>query len=672
MREKKDTFVNGLKGIRNILFGKSEKDPLEKIGDTIDGLSDKLLDKDKINYSELIRGALTQAFADDQKDILGTFDSALLIDAENKDRLRRYLNSEEICDSITYVDTAVRLISDEINSPDDVTKESIQISDTRSGDIDSEDITFVREINKVLKIDDMHPEITYNTLKFGDQFIEVCDFTSTDAPVSQVLLTEDGMEKTLKELKELSKKVKVTFEEVIQTKNNKTIMETKSLNLSIELVTNHKGGILAEIGDDEKPSDRKKYQVLRKNKQKSDLSNIRLIVHDPAYIIKLQSRRFKMCLGYLAFPKLGDGTGALTSNSSYSGGLTMNNSPFGNALGSQMNFSGIDSLYVQLMQVVEKFINQKDVGANKKEVYQILQKVIKEVDSIKDGKIQIRYVPPEHMEHFVLNNMRFFPYGEGLLYKIFFPAKLLMLQEVAVSLKRMSDSVERRVFYVETGLPRKTRNLIDEFKRSLRKRKISLDSFGSIGTIPSMLTAYEDLIIPQIKGKRFVEFEEMSPTINPRDATEELRFFRDALVAGLGVPPSFIGLEENIRTKANLSQESNIFARRIVSYQKLFSKHLTNLFRKIYLFCKKEQMPEISIALPPPKFLQAEMQAEYIRTAKEIIDTLNELGVSKEWAKRKYLNLDWAEIEDFERKEELDKKITPPPEGGEFEAGEII
>lgn len=670
-----DPISSSLSKIKSMLMGKTEDGKAKEVDDIIDDLSDTLLKKSKVNYADLIRTHLTQSLVDKSENVVNQLDPTAFTDPDNITRLRRYVDAEEICDNITYVASAIQVLCDEIISPDEITKESIQILNPKSGSTEednSTDIDEVRKINKTLEIDDLLHPLVHNTLKYGDQFVEICSSISKEVPLTQSLLTEiykndptskgdENIEITIHEAKEL-------------TPNMPFIVEKRQKTFSIELLTDDKIG---EESTDPNRSERKKRKHDRLEKEPTNIKNTRLILHDPAYVIKLQTSRFKLCLGYLILPKYDVGTGGVGSSGSCSSGgkLTNANPLLFSSSAARTQLDGVDKLYAQLMQLVRQHIHKEkdEIKVNKKEVMALLDRVVREVDEYAESKVQIRYVPPERMQHFVADKVRFFPYGESVLFKLFFSAKLLILQETAVAMKRMTDSVDKRVFYMETGLPRQTRNLIDQLKMVLKKRKISLDTIGSIGAIPSMVTSYEDIIIPMSKGKRYVEHDSIAPTMNARDATEELKYFRDQLVAGLRVPPSFIGLEENVRVKANLSQESIIFARVVVSYQKIFSNLLKELFKKIYTFSMDEIMPDVTITLPPPKLLQAEIQAEHVNTAVQIIDQLTQLGLPKEYLKRKYLNIDWNEVDKFQAEEKLDREISkaltpeediPPEDGG--------
>ena len=65
-------------------------------------------------------------------------------------------------------------------------------------------------------------------------------------------------------------------------------------------------------------------------------------------------------------------------------------------------------------------------------------------------------------------------------------------------------------------------------------------------------------------------------------------------------------------------------------------------------------MDNVTIAFAPPKSLQFERESKYMTDLAALVETLERIGVPKEWSKKKYLtSIDWKEVEKFE----IDSKI---------------
>jgi len=644
MAKKKKTKIkrNPVKATFNAVKNKIIKTPanksIEKVDDILKKVSDSIADKDTMNQADLLKKVFSDTI---DTSMFENISSNIAFSTELITRLNRYTNSEEICDSIPYCARALKVLSNEIVSPDDITKEKLQFIQSESvSPTDTKGLINVKSINDVLNIEDSLHDLVSETLKFGDQFVEVCNYSSDDVPLTQSILNESGYPVEYPTEYEIKYKVPKV------TPTNKTVIEEETVIIK---------PVIEEAKD---------------KKDKVDLSKIRLIIHDPSYVIKLQSRRFKLCLGYLILPRssnpmdpLQPSTGMNASNQNRLRNIL-------NYSGTSRDFLGVDKLYKDVMDQVKRHIGKDDVVVNKKEVMSMITRVIKELDDDEKGILRLRYVPPERMQHISIYNRRFFPYGESIFYKTTFAAKLLIAFQVALVIKRIGDASDKRAIYVETGIPRNTRSLIEEVKEGLQKKKFSFGSVGNIGSIPNMITSYETYFIPQTKGKRYVEFDTVPPPVTIRDIHEELKFFRDELVSSLDVPPSYLNLEENLSNKNALSFENQLFARTIVSYQSMLSRHIYNLFSKIYKMVYGTNLPMgLIITFMPPKMLQIEREAEHMETIVRLINALAELGINKEYLKKKYLSIDWEKLKEFETQDSMEDKVkgkTGSEEEGSF------
>lgn len=637
-RKKKPDKSNPVQATFNAVKNKIIKTPtnksIEKVDDILKKVSDSIVDKDSMNQADLLRKVFSDTI---DTGMFENISSNITFSTELISRLNRYTNSEEICDSIPYCARALKVLSNEIVSPDDITKEKLQFIQTKSfSPADTRNLVNIKAINDVLNIEDSLHDLVSETLKFGDQFVEICNYSSEDVPLTQSILNEGYSYPTEYEIKYKAPRLSPT--------GNKVVFEEETINI--------------------KP-------IIEESKDKNetiDLTNIRLIIHDPSYVIKLQSRRFKLCLGYLILPRSSNPMDPLQPSTGMDAANQNRLRNILNYSSTSRDFLGVDRLYKDVMDQVKRHIGKDDVIVNKKEIMGMITRVIKEIEEDEKGILRIRYVPPERMQHVSIYNRRFFPYGESIFYKTTFAAKLLIAFQVALIIKRIGDSVDKRAIYVETGIPRNTRTLIEELKEGLNKKKFSLGTVGNIGSIPNMITSYETFFIPQSKGKRYVEFDTIPTPINIRDLHEELKFFRDELVSSLEVPPSYLNLEENLSNKNALSFENQLFARTIISYQSMLSRHIYNLFSKIYKMVHGENMPiGLIITFMPPKMLQIEREAEYMETITRLINALGELGINKEYLKKKYLSIDWEKLREFETEDSMDDKVKGEKGGTEGE-----
>lgn len=662
--------------IKDLLYGKGISDRTAEIDDALARISGRVFDKDPRNYADLLMKTISSTLG--KEDIEELTNYFLFEDKEIIDRFKRYINYEEIVENITFCGRALKVLSDSIISPDDVYKRNLKIeSKNELSDIDSNQMKLIENIIDVLEIEDKLWTIVYETLKNGDFFIEITDYKSKEIPISQVGLFERES-KYGKFLLEDTNSSEDTEESLIINENNTTIKvltETNNeldikinINLFKESIDDNKEEL--DANSEEKEEKEEKEDIYNIEIKNTELQYIRLLLHEPWRVIKIQSKRFRTCLGYLVLPEIEindlgveiSGFSGQTRNVFRRVGRFLGNRNTGNEI-----ISGVDNVYKDMIEKIKKYLKNNDIYISKSEVKGILDRLVNEVSFLGGGdlSLKVRYVPVDRMEHFLLPSSKYFPYGSSIFNKVLFLCKLLISLETAAIVKRVSDSIDKRVIYIESGIKRDARDIIETVKEALLKRKFFLNSSGTIGSIPSMLSNHEIIAIPTSKGRRVIEFDTLSSPVRIDDLSNELNFLRDSIIAGLDVPPSYLNIEENVSNRTTLAFENILFAQTVCSYQNIFSKHLTNLIKKIlFLITGKKMSKTIKVSFYPPRMLQMERDAEKYEIANRIITTLSELGIPKEYLIKKYIDINEEEIENYKNISSIKDKMKPmSPEG---------
>jgi len=604
-----DIFINLKAGLLGTKSDKVDK----QIDSALARIKTYSATRNRNAYIDTLKTLVSSIGGDPANDFLEELNRIGGIDAfQQGDRLTRYKEYEEIIRNIAYCQRALRVLTDNILSPDDISKKTLRIiteesnSAAKTSNENDMSITRVKEINRRLQIEKKLDQLVMTTLKKGDVFIEVIY-----SPKGQQALTivndsvqpseEDGS--VLQENNETDNNVQIS--ESDENVNEETINDSIEVSISgqlvevaegkllkpVESIKNCKfvieynpafGGTLAQQGpirtgssfsstykpfnlpfhskapqqqdfvdiedtygkrrkDDTKETADEEREKLKdkfgiddldkKNKPSEattiNLSDVFITLHDPQYVVRLETERFRTCLGFLVFPKVDAGMAYTSLWSSTA--------------------SAVDAICLKILEKLQQKISTgqdklSTVGdANLREVVYKYLKGIKDQDDLK-----IRYVPPEMMSHWRIGvGGKYDPYGEAILDYVKFDCKLYMALKTAMTIKRLTSATDKRVIKVETGLPRNAKNLVEMMKEGLRKRKYSIDQFGSVDTIPSHITTFEDIYIPMRDGKQFVEIDKMEFGPDPQQDTEPLKFIRDNIVANLNVPPAFIGLEEN-------------------------------------------------------------------------------------------------------------------------------
>jgi hypothetical protein len=558
-------------------------------------------------------------------------------------RIMRYKIYQSIVSHIPYCHRALSVLVDNILSPDDITKEALDVKPKKH--IEDETPTasrvrYVKEVIEVLGLEKNLNQVVRCTLLFGDFFCEIGE--PKTALTSRSILTEADYTRITEH--SVASGIKDKFSVTIEGMNGSK-EENKQFEISIDWSAFLGGERVSEtdfITQDKKEHEDEKSEKRDKKKNRKDfrtLKDLKLIFHDPKNVLKLQSSLFPVCFGYLVFP------------------------PSTLLSGQMLSDTAINGICIAILRNLEKKIpNMKEFNGDE-ELKDIIKGMISQSDLSKS--LEIRFVPTSKMTHFMVPTTKYFPYGESIFDSGQFTAKVMIAMETALTIARLSRSTEKRKIAVEIGLPRDARVAIEAMKEEFRKRKISLDSFGTIDTIPSMITTFEDIYIPQRDGKPFVDVSTFTEGhMDTRNKVDELKLMRDQVVAGLAVPPSFIGIEENLSNKAALSEENILFARAVINHQKYLNHQLIDLLEKVFEIINPELamtiFDSVYVCFPTPKSLQFERESRYMNELTNLIESLERLGIPKEYSKKKYLpQMDWDEIKKYEVDRKVETALDP-------------
>lgn len=636
-------------------------DIFNNIKTTLTGAKTSKIDR-KINHSlnsldsltrDLSRNDFVQAFRDTINQFQKGQDSENLkqiTSEENpiqsqdqQNRIQRYSEFSSIVEKISYCKRALKVLTDNIIAPDDLSKRTLEFNfqqKTQASKTDTSEQTIrtrLNEINDHNKIDHDLETIVSTTLQNGDYFAEIVE-TSDGKNLSAVLTEDSSCKEPIRESKDIAIKNQNDGEGEFSGKKSIGILIEDVQNLtSFNRTQTHTP---VDIGGS--ASDNKFVGKFTQYSEKTPrLEDLFIIYHNPSNVIKLESKRFRTNFGYLVFPSAVDSG----NNDSIQNGE-------------------VDSICKNIISQIKN--SMEDIKLKRKDLKPIIKSYLEQLEN--DEDLVVRYVSPNHMVHFKLEETnKYFPYGESIFDSIVFDARLLMMLKVSNSIKRATSAQDKRLISVETGLPREAGNIISDVKESMRKRKFSVDDMGNIDSIPSHISTFEDIYVPMKDGKKYIEFDN-ARWDQPFDSdVDSLKFIRDNIVANLMVPAPYLGLEENTSNRQLLTSENVIFTRAVISYQKIFSNRIDELFEKIYKILypnESEGIHRVSVSLPIPKTSVYGFEIDYIDKVTRVVDSLTEYGIPQDYILRKYLpQFDWDKIRETKNYEEIDDNLG----GGEEE-----
>ena len=687
--------------IKSSILGTKSTNIDRQIDSSFQSIERLSINSDRNRYLEAIKSLVSKTGVDTPDNIIKSIQNGTQIqNYDQTGRVSRYGEYEAITKKIPYCQRALDTLTDYIIAPDDITKQSLQM--LIDGDYEDTSIlktTMARchQIEKKIKLDNKIRKILRTTLHKGDNFVEIIH--SPKGEHAFTILQEKA------ELLGSCINRKVTIKESVIKENGETTIEDVEYNFKVQLEATAGtstgmgtpagwafGGVLAGMGSyaagtniragraitsepyipnshskdahiaksdpefEDQEHFKSKFSEPHKEKEnnKIDLKNIFITIHNPRYIVRLETERFKTCLGFLVFPKL-DPSMAATANTLMGGTL-----------------NSVDALCADIIKQIEtKLRNDNDKIHMSDDIKKSILNYLSVVKKNED--LKVRYVPPEKMIHWRIKTDTYDPYGESIFDCVNYDCRLLIALKTATTIKRLTYATDKRVISVETGLPRDAKNIIETIKEGLSKKKISVDTMGSLDNIPSQIPTFETIYIPMRDGKKFVEFDKMEWGMNPQEDIEPLKFMRDGIVANLGVPAPYLGLEENTSNRNLLTAENINFCRTIIAYQKDLSIPLKEMFEKIYKIVfpdDYENLEKIIITFQSPRISPYEHQMEYVEQMQRLIEALKTLGVPVNWMKKKYLpHLEWDEIEKYAAQESIAQELGEEPAAQEIGGG---
>ncbi len=248
---------------------------------------------------------------------------------------------------------------------------------------------------------------------------------------------------------------------------------------------------------------------------------------------------------------------------------------------------------------------------------------------------------------------------------------------------RLSRAPERRIFYIDTGnLPtNKAEMFIERVKQKFKKEKYFNNPKGTVDSRYNPMSLDEDYYVAIRNGKG-TKIETLPGATNLGEI-EDVRYYRDKLLAALKIPKDYIvEKDKSPERKANLSQLDVKFARTIQRIQVDVETGLENLAKR-HLQLRgfpASLIRDLRIKLPEPSDMSAKRKLDIDQQKVQVIQMVQSLGLlPKRVLYKEYFDMTDSEVErvlaelDEEKTKEQaqqlnqmakEEAITNPPEGG--------
>ena len=242
----------------------------------------------------------------------------------------------------------------------------------------------------------------------------------------------------------------------------------------------------------------------------------------------------------------------------------------------------------------------------------------------------------------------FYPYGKSiaaLCHRVF---RSLKMMEDAMMIYRLSRAPERRIFYIDTGnLPTsKAEMFIERIKQKFKKEKFYNSPKGTVDSRYNPMSMDEDFFVPTKNG-RGTKIDTLPGAMNLGEI-EDVRYYRDKLLAGLKIPKDYIvEKEQSPERKANLSQLDVKFARTIQRVQVDIETGLENMAKR---HLQLRGFPagvirDLRIKLPEPSEISEKRKLDIDEQKTKAVSDFMNLGLfSKESIYKEFYDMNDEEI----------------------------
>ena len=261
-------------------------------------------------------------------------------------------------------------------------------------------------------------------------------------------------------------------------------------------------------------------------------------------------------------------------------------------------------------------------------------------------------IPEERMAHFRHGkDSNMYPYGTSYLEPVRRHWKQLSLLEDFMMVYYMLRSVNQRVFKVDVGnlSPKDVPSYINTFRSMLYKQPLVDEQTGEYDLHYDPLNILEDVVLPIRPGYDNTQFDEI-PASTETNIVEGIDYFRQKMMAGLGIPNFLLNYEEQINSRATASSEDIRLAKLVESVQKIVISELEKI-AVIHLLLQgytKKDIYSFSIGLTPPSNLHEMEKLELFGSRLNEAQNAKQSELfSDEWIYKNIFNLTDDEIEDI-------------------------
>ena len=282
--------------------------------------------------------------------------------------------------------------------------------------------------------------------------------------------------------------------------------------------------------------------------------------------------------------------------------------------------------------------------------------------------------------HFrLLSDSNYLPYGKSMIEQARKVFKQLTLMEDAMMIHRIMRAPEKRVFKLDIGNipPAEIDNYMQKIINKMKKTPVIDQDTGDYNLKYNMQNLTEDFFLPVRGGDSGIQIDAL-PGLT-YEATEDIEYLKNKMLAALRVPKAFLGYEESLGSKATLAAEDVRFARTIERIQRITVSELTKI-AIIHLYAQgfqDEELVNFDLSLTNPSTIYETEKVELWSSKTQLASSMLQDGlVSSEWIYKNIFgftddyikDLDNQIVFDFKqkfRRSQIENEGNDPAKSGE-------
>ena len=265
------------------------------------------------------------------------------------------------------------------------------------------------------------------------------------------------------------------------------------------------------------------------------------------------------------------------------------------------------------------------------------------------GTPELNYLENYEMAHFrLLSDSNFVPYGKSMIESARKTWKQLALMEDAMLVHRIMRAPEKRIFKIDIGNipPNEVDNYMQQIINKSKKVPLVDSKTGQYNLKYNMQNITEDFYVPVRGGDSGTNIESL-PGLT-YEATEDIEYLRNKMMAALKIPKAFLGYDETTEGKATLAAEDVRFARTVERIQRIVVSELVKI-AVVHLYTQgftDKDLVDFNLELTNSSTIYEQEKIELWNNKVGVASSMiSDRMMSSDWIYKNIFNMDEDQIE---------------------------